>query len=641
MKKKFLLLICFFYALYSVAQEQFTDSVFPLRPVEVIASKSSYLSNFKNSIKIDSAILNTSITGNLAQLLMHNLALYTKAVGVGGLTTLSVRGGGASHTAVVWNNVKIQNTMNGSTDLSQIPVVFADEVWVQTNGGSSLYGSGATNGVINLKSGNLINKPTELTAGLSAASYNNYSMYLKLHVSNQFHGFMIKYLYSEGLNDFKFKNIAMFGAPVQKQTNAYILQNSFLTESQHLVSKHSKITTSIWLNNRNYGIPTLMTDSKPSVAQEQDQSLIAGINYFTGREKYTVNTNVSVVHNSYVYQNKSVDSLVSENISQQFISETQFNYRINSNLSVLQALHFSINSAQSEMYFQMRNRNLLTYFTALQHQLFKQRIKLTGSIRAEYVNFNVLIPTYSADVSLKISNNLTAGFISSKNFKLPLLNDLYWYQKGMAEGNPLLLSEKGVMHEIYFSQSKYNNTFQYQLSQTLFYSKTRGLIVWSQRNGIWSPFNVANALSGGMELKNQLSWRNRKSEFVVLANYNYVKVTYADGLFNASDIVLYKPRHMANGSIKYSYNNFGVFFSTYYTGKQYFDYKNYINPTVISNMQINVNLKLRNYGIFVIVMINNVFNTHYRATSWYAMPMRNYGLQLRINSFLSSNNKLK
>jgi len=78
---------------------------------------------------------------SLSALLQSGSSIYFKSYGVAMLSSPSFRGTGSSHTAVLWNGIPLNSTLNGQTDFNMINSVSIDEMTVRAGGGSILFGS--------------------------------------------------------------------------------------------------------------------------------------------------------------------------------------------------------------------------------------------------------------------------------------------------------------------------------------------------------------------------------------------------------------------------------------------------------------------------------------------------------------------
>ena len=104
------------------------DTVMQLPEFETNTSRFKQFTVGVKSTITDSLTKHILQQQNLAQLLAYSSPLNIKVYGQGQLATTGFRGAGAQHTAVLWNGINLQNSMNGQTDFSMFPVDFADEV---------------------------------------------------------------------------------------------------------------------------------------------------------------------------------------------------------------------------------------------------------------------------------------------------------------------------------------------------------------------------------------------------------------------------------------------------------------------------------------------------------------------------------
>ena len=105
--------------------------------------------------KVDSLLMQRYQHGTISDLLSFSSTLGIKNYGVGKLSTSSLRGMSAVHTAVLWNGININQPNLGQSDFSTLPMLGFEQVFIQYGGAGSLFGSGAVAGTIMLQS-----KPT-------------------------------------------------------------------------------------------------------------------------------------------------------------------------------------------------------------------------------------------------------------------------------------------------------------------------------------------------------------------------------------------------------------------------------------------------------------------------------------------------
>ena len=123
--------------------------------------------------RIDSATLRQFQFGSLIDLLSLNTPIAFKNYGPGQLATVAFRGTSASHTAVLWNGININQPNLGLTDFSTLPVAGFDRLSVQYGSSASVVGSGAVGGSILLGSSADWQRTFSVTLGQQFASFQN------------------------------------------------------------------------------------------------------------------------------------------------------------------------------------------------------------------------------------------------------------------------------------------------------------------------------------------------------------------------------------------------------------------------------------------------------------------------------------
>ena len=118
--------------------------------------------------------------GNLADLLAAETSVFIKSYGQGSLATSSFRGGSAAHTAVLWNGIPINSPTTGQVDFSLIPVNFFNNSRIDFGGGSSLWGSGAIGGVVQLERKAEYNQDLQLNVSTQIGSFEQFGNQVNL-----------------------------------------------------------------------------------------------------------------------------------------------------------------------------------------------------------------------------------------------------------------------------------------------------------------------------------------------------------------------------------------------------------------------------------------------------------------------------
>ncbi|NQU85522.1 MAG: Plug domain-containing protein, partial [Mariniphaga sp.] len=136
------------------AQTGIQDTVIQIKDINISTSR---LENFALGTTIDKIESQIIIKNNsllLTEIFSSLTGMSIKSYGLGGLSTISIRGASASHTAVMWNGLNIQSPMNGIANVSTVPAFLVSNISIQQGGSGTLYGNGAVGGVVHISSFN-------------------------------------------------------------------------------------------------------------------------------------------------------------------------------------------------------------------------------------------------------------------------------------------------------------------------------------------------------------------------------------------------------------------------------------------------------------------------------------------------------
>jgi len=174
-----------FFSQNSIVQKTDTTGYYRLNDVVVTATKTATnLLAIANSISvIDSEKIANSNAANVFDILKSEIGVsYTQQGGNGTLSNINIRGASNSHTLVLIDGIEMNltNDVSGVYDFSSLPADNIDRIEILRGPQSTLYGSDAIAGVINIitKKGSGTSKFSLLTEG---GSYQTYKAQLGLN----------------------------------------------------------------------------------------------------------------------------------------------------------------------------------------------------------------------------------------------------------------------------------------------------------------------------------------------------------------------------------------------------------------------------------------------------------------------------
>lgn len=622
-----------FWGLNSFGQSNTNDTTFLLKEVIVTANR---ITNFSAGTKvnpIDSLSLSQHSNQNLSDLLVDESPLFIKSYGLGALATSSFRGGSANHTAILWNGFNINSPMNGQLDLSLVPVNFSDAISIQYGGTSALWGSGAVGGAIHLTNNAKFNTGLSTKINLSAGSFESYSQQASVEFSKKRFISSIKLFNTSAKNNFQYNNIFSPENIKVTQSNAELKSYGLLSENYFLIKEHQKLNLFLWCQHTDRNIP-------PTMLQLTNKSNQIDNNYrITSEWKYDKKKATTYIRAAYFNEtliySDAIYKYADTNRSQSIITEAETKI----NLSTKHFINIGINNtfanAIASGYPSKPQQNRTALFASYLYTTKNEKLRANVSIRQEMIE-NKFVPfTYSAGTDYQFIKwlSLTANF--SKVYRIPTFNDLYWNPGG----NPNLLPESGYSEEIGLKLNFKNNRIAFTSDATVFNRKMENWIIWLPGKSYWSPQNIMNVWSRGMETNSTLSIKINKAKisFSVLTNYVVSTNQQAKSANDASidKQLIYVPMYSGHAKISLEYKGFAFSYRHNYTGYRYTstDDTQYLLPFYLGSFYLSYKMQLKNSIANVFIQANNVWNEQYQVMLNRAMPQQNFnaGISFEFN----------
>ncbi|GAB4200736.1 MAG: TonB-dependent receptor [Thermoflexibacter sp.] len=596
------------------------DSLPPqaLKEVFIQANRLQYFSSGNHLQKIDSTVLKNFQTNNLADLLASQSQVFIKSYSLGSLATPSLRGTGASHTAVLWNGFNLQNSMNGNVDFALLPVFFLENAHIQHGGAGALFGSGAVGGAIHLNNTPEFNKGLQFYINLRAGSFADFMQGIKLKISKEKFASSLKLLHHTAQNNFSFINTAKFGKPTEKQSNSAFSQYGFLQENYFKINDNQQLDLQIWYLNADRQIPPTLTTGE-SKASQQDESLRLTSNWQLRRKIVTYFIRTAFFKEKLVYQNPDIQ-LTALSKANTWIGEAESKIQ----LSPYQLLNIGLNhtyfQAETDGYRTGKIQHRTSLFFSYKVSNPKDAWSMVIGLRKELIDRYFAPFTPSLGFEKVLNPRWTLKGNIAKTYRVPTFNDLYW-QDG---GNPNLRPEHGWSGEIGIEYGLGKNL---HTRFTAFNSFIDNWIAWLPNSqGRWSANNVLQVWSRGVELsaKSSLTWHDLQIQPKIM--YNYV-ISTNEQVGRGDEQSLYKqliyvPKHTAQASLSLIYKNLQIFYNQSITGERFTTSDNTQKLPVFTLGHLSISQKIKHFSFQV--QVNNLWNVSYQQIIFRPMPMRNW-----------------
>ncbi|MGE0076661.1 MAG: TonB-dependent receptor plug domain-containing protein [Bacteroidales bacterium] len=616
----------------TIAQTSFSDTIFQIKEVQVYANLRDAHAVGATIQTIDTISLQRFNNRSISDLLSTS-GVNIKSYGLGGLSSIVMRGGSSSHTTIVWNGLNIQNPMNGSTNLSLLPVNMFNSVRLQYGGSGTLYGSGAVTGILHLSSDNSIHQPNKFSTSVGYGSGNTKTIAANAKWGTERYAISIKGYLNKADNDFKFINTTKIHQDKEKITNAEVDQEGILGDLNLKFNKNLSWNLSGWYQFNDKNLQTLMSSSTPSEANQVDKNLLASSNLKWNYNVVTLSLRNGLMHGVIEYSNPLTGENT-ENKSISWINELEARIPLRHFGEIITGVNYTNELAKSDAYLHNARRNRISLFSSYKIRFLGNKLTYSLSARDEVIDsdFKPLIFSVGSDYNFTKMLKLKANL--SRNYRVPTLNDLYWAPSSYAEGNLNLKSEYGWSGELGAEQSFSNEKNGHTVSVTTFWTNIDNCITWlsdPSTMGKWKPYNIDNLKTYGLETRADLHFKVDQILFILNGFYAYTHSRiYGQENYDGKPLI-YVPKHKFNGTVQLFWNGFGVSYSHLFNGERYKDYTSTLPYFNVGDLNVEYRFNIRPAKVNLRFTVNNIWNEDYQMVANYAMPLRNYFLTMTID----------
>lgn len=595
------------------------------RNFELIASKGNINSG---SVKINLPIGQES---SLADVLSRNSALFIKYYSPGSLASTSMRGMGAQHTAILWNGINLQSSMNGIMDLNLLPMFFLDKAAVETGANASSCGNGAIAGAIILN--NELKGSERVYGEIGMGSYGSKSAGIGLSVSLKKVLLNTRFMSRFAANDFEFTNIFQVNKPKEKMLNNQFFQNGFMQEGSFSIKSKHNFYFNFWYLETQRQLPSAMGVSSLAKEHQDDYNTL-----FVLKHEYKINTKTSLVNKlAYTSENINYFNLFypdAYNSAKSMLAESELKTQLNRSLELTSAINNTFQKAWTDGYRQGVDRNLFSLYAKLSWTVKSPKLKLSIANRQLLSNTSWAPATPDFGLEMPLNKILKLKVNAAYSFRLPSFNDLYW-QGG---GNQNLLPEKGKKIE---SSIEFKNK-NLKMGLTAFFHHVDNWILWVPFNGAasWMATNAKEIESHGFELASEWKCALSASSFLKFyGRYQLVSSKNTD-VYGPDKTILgkqlfYTPKQTGTANVQYLFGKNRVSLNYSLTGSRFATADNQVDGLLpafyLFNFSLAKDVYYKSLKTAVEFSILNLFNSNYYVFENRPMPLRNYQISIKFN----------
>ncbi len=542
---------------------------------------------------------------SLENALHRHSDIFIKSYGRGMVSSISLRGMGASHTQVLWNGIPINSKLNGQTDLNSIYTSGFDQLIIKKGGSSTIYGSGASGGVILLNNLERFKKDFSLNNRLSVGSFQTINNSVTLGISSQKIYSNFNFQANQSKNNYP---IALYNR--QNRNGEY----SGINFSGNLAYRIDK-SNHVYFKSQQSFIDRNLSSTLFGVSSDRLTTL--DNRYLLGwklrKKNWESQSDLALIRENFSYYFNKNSNRHTRNQSQTWLLKNKWSLwhkkhqlYIGNEFGFTRGIGDGIGNHQRKSY---------TFFVVWAQQI--HRFTYHANLRKEFVNAYAAPVIGALETAFQLNNNIALRANVSNNYRLPTFNDLYWTMGG----NPNLKPEKSLSFEL--GQDFVFKKLKMYL--TGFYIQSTDMIRWTPQNSLfWSPKNIDRVNSKGIEL--QLEQKIILTD-KLSANIS-LNATYQQTQDQNNIQIIYTPQRLLWTQAKVSYHHFSLQYMAHYTGKIYTttSHSQFIDPYFIQDIRFQYH---PNNKIEVESVVKNITNTYYQTIPDRPLPGRNY--QLNIN----------
>ena len=570
---KALILLLAFITIILLSTKAQNDTAILLREIQVSSSKLTFHIGLKEG-SVDSSLLIIYQQHSLSELLNDNSSINLKNYGSGGLSTMSLRGGSAYQTIVLWNGFSLASPLHGLTDLLLENIFLFNSISIQYGSTTALWGSGAISGTIHLNESSDFNSGLKVNVGFSAGSFSNYKQFAGISLGGKKYSGSFKIYNLNNKNNFTYKNEDSNSE--EEQIHSRIIQNGFLSDNYLQTGHKSVLNFRVWYSFSDRQIP-------PALYQVNTESKQKDINTRFSAEwkqinnQYEFNVRTAYFIETVNFQDEFLNE-PSDNKCKSSISEISILRNISSNHRIQIGINQTYSFADSSSNLSNEYIYRTAFFSLYRYIPNNKKSEYSLSVRQEFGSQNNSPFIVAGGANFIPIKSILIRLACSTHYRNPTMNDLFWNPGG----NSSLKPESGFSLETGFrvkalellKLSDEKSPSSFFIDATVYYKKIKDWIIWyPSQSSVWKPQNLLVVESRGTEL--HLVYKYSKNNFSTKINFEYsftLSTNEKSLLANDASLhsqLIYAPTSHWNLTAFIYYQSFSLYISHSYTGLSY------------------------------------------------------------------------
>lgn len=545
----------------------------------------------------------------LTSLLNYNTLIYFKENGVGGVSSAAFRGTTAQHTAVVWNGININSQSLGQTDFNSINPLGYNSIAVRPGGGSVIYGSSAIGGSIHLNNDLRFGNRFDNELLLRYGSFHTFDGNFITNIASEKYSFQLGITHAKSDNDYEWIGKNRKNQNGEYQNIGFSSAFGYKLSPIHSLKFYSQYTSS----DRHFSLVT--PTEVPTKYQNFDVRNL--VEWTATLDRATSRLKLAHLQEEYRYFPNIRNSNYTFGKVESLVAKYDFNYSVSPTMNLNAVFDFTQNKGEGSS-ISHHKRQIGGGSLLFQH-LLTQKLFYEFSLRQEITD-NYQSPfLYALGIKYDVDDLYSLKLNTSKNFRIPTFNDLYWQTGGNENLNPETSQQLELTHELKWKQ--------HSVYLTGYYNHIQDMLRWIPSSSIWTPINTSEVEIFGIETGFATEQYCGGHKIVVRANYGFTSSKDK----SKDKYLIYVPLHKANATLGYAYKYLNLYAEYLYVGEVYTLSNN--NPKYNMDDYQLVNLSgeyiyHKNYTLGV--KVQNLFNTYYENVENRALPGRSYMMYLNM-----------
>ena len=515
---------------------------------------------------------------------------------LGAQKTINMRGSTASQVLILVDGRPINSQRSGDLNFTTIPLENIERVELMHGPASSLYGSSAMGGVINIITKQPPQKGQKMKLLSSFGTFRTYQEYIS---------------YGAGFSNFGYQINSSYQSSEGHRDNAEYNSKDVSTKLTYEFNPENKVALNGGFYKDKLGTPGTITS--PDLNDKQ----------------LNKNNFLDLIYEVKPWQDKDIEvsGRIYQNYDRLEFIETPEPLDKTTHTTKSRAINLKLNQAVTKTYkviwgfdwtgnfndsSKTAKHKYIVRAGYLENQLnLTERFNINFGARLDdYSNFGTQISP-SLNLFYKLNDDSKLHFLLARSFRAPTFNDLYWPATGVEEGNPNLQPEKGITTE--FGIEKKFSKFL-KIGLTYFRSDYDKLIKWQEdSDSIWRPKNIDSAIIQGVEQEFQI---NPFDNLEIDMGYTFLRAKDD----NTGKFLTYQPKHKANLSLVYKgFAGFNFGLKGEFVDRRFHNAANtiYVKRYYVLGLSLTkkVNSQL---GLFT--NVDNLLNKKYQSVRGYPLP---------------------